>query len=251
MSHYKLVCHCITHYDRFEKDGVFMEKMDLNSPKKTVTPFSLLGGDMGENPFPYFSQMRETGAVIRVPNPMGGQAWLVTRMEEAVQVLKDHVRYTVDASTLNGNSKPVDPSEPSTFVNGKSMNFVDEPDHKRLRGLVSKAFTPRYMDSLRPRIQELADELLDQVQARGQMDLVKDYAYPLPINVISEMLGVPPVDREQIHAWSDSLARGLGAEKREPAVTENLRIHHSACGRQTPSSWRRFDQPVDCDRRRR
>ena len=103
------------------------------------------------------------------------------------------------------------------------MLFVDEPDHRRLRGLVSKAFTPRFMESLRPRVQEIADELLDRVQAQGQMDLVRDYAYPLPINVISEMLGVPQADRAQIQVWSAALARGLGLGRQEPGVAEHMR----------------------------
>jgi cytochrome P450 len=77
-----------------------------------------------------------------------------------------------------------------------------------LRGLVSKAFTPRYIEALRPKIQQIADELLDQVQAQGTMDLVRDYAYPLPINVISDMLGVPPTRREDIRQWSASMASG-------------------------------------------
>lgn len=103
------------------------------------------------------------------------------------------------------------------------MLSVDEPDHRRLRGLVSKAFTPRYMESLRPRVQQMADELLDRVQAQGEMDLVKDYAYPLPINVICDMLGVPQADRAQIHAWSGAIAHGLGLGRREPGVEEHLR----------------------------
>jgi cytochrome P450 len=88
------------------------------------------------------------------------------------------------------------------------MLSVDEPGHRRLRSLVSKAFTPRYIESLRPRIQEIADELLDEVQEQGQMDLVESYAFPLPINVISEMLGVPKADRPQIHIWSETIATG-------------------------------------------
>ena len=103
------------------------------------------------------------------------------------------------------------------------MNSVDEPDHRRLRTLVSKAFTPRYMESLRPRVQEIADELLDRVQAQGEMDLVKDYAYPLPINVICDMLGVPQADRAQIHIWSAAIAHGLGLGRQEPEVAEHLR----------------------------
>ncbi|WP_243633153.1 cytochrome P450 [Paenibacillus xerothermodurans] len=150
-------------------------------------------------------------------------------MEEAVQVLKDHAHFTVDPSSIEGSgdirgtlADNVDPAAPPTFFTGKSMLFVDDPDHRRLRGLLSKAFTPRYMASLRPRVQEMADELLDRVQSQGEMDVVKDYAYPLPINVISEMLGVPQEDRAQIHVWSGAIAHGLGLGRQEPGVAEHL-----------------------------
>ncbi|KAF4325998.1 hypothetical protein G195_000317 [Phytophthora kernoviae 00238/432] len=79
------------------------------------------------------------------------------------------------------------------------------------------------MESLRPRVQQIADELLDQVQAQGEMDLVKDYAYPLPIHVISDMLGVPKSDRPQIQNWSSAIAHGLGLGVRDPGVEEHLR----------------------------
>lgn len=96
---------------------------------------------------------------------------------------------------------------PSGFILQGSMITVDEPDHLRLRKLVSKGFTPRYIEGLRPRIESLANELLDKVQDKGEMDLIGDFAYPLPINVISEMMGVPEADRLQIREWSEVIAR--------------------------------------------
>ncbi|MBW7459669.1 cytochrome P450, partial [Paenibacillus sepulcri] len=208
-----------------------MNNSDQSVSKKAA--LSLFSGESDENPFSVFAQMRAMGPIISIPFPMGGtdrQAWMVTRMEEAAQILKDHARFTVDASTIDGHSDirqsigvNADPSAPPTFFTGKSMLSVDEPDHRRLRRLVSRVFTPRYMESLRPRVQEIADELLDRVQAQGEMDLVKDYAYPLPINVISDMLGVPEADREQIHAWSATIAHGLGLGRREPGVEEQMR----------------------------
>ena len=99
------------------------------------------------------------------------------------------------------------------FFGGRSMISVDEPDHRRLRSLVSRAFTPRYIESLRPRIQALAGgALLDRVQPQGAMNLVADFAYPLPINVISDMLGVPADERDQLRAWSEAIAGGAAGE---------------------------------------
>jgi cytochrome P450 len=91
----------------------------------------------------------------------------------------------------------------------RQILFLDPPDHTRLRGLVSKAFTPRVVESLRPRIQELVDDLLDRVQETGHINFVQDFAYPLPAIVIAEMLGVPPEDREMFIKWTGDFARLL------------------------------------------
>ncbi|WP_340017140.1 cytochrome P450 [Paenibacillus sp. FSL K6-1318] len=203
-----------------------------NNQTSEKAEFNLFSEENSKDPFAIFAQMRSKGSVVPIPNPMGGagQTWIVTRMDVAMEVLKDHSRFTVDMNSIDsGNdirknlSGELGSSEPQTFFTGKSMLFVDEPDHRRLRSLVSKAFTPRYMESLRPRVQEIADELIDQFEGKGEMDLVKDYAYPFPINVISEMLGIPLEDRPQIHVWSEAIAKGLGFGKQDPAVAQHLR----------------------------
>ncbi len=92
---------------------------------------------------------------------------------------------------------------------GLSMLDRDPPDHTRLRGLVSKAFTPRAVESLRPRIQQIVDELWSPTRPpKGQMDLIEEFAYPLPVRVICEMLGVPVEDHERFKAWGLDIARG-------------------------------------------
>lgn len=208
----------------------------VNTPDQTISEkavFSLFSGDDPEivaSPFVLLAKIRSTGAVRPIPFPLAGtdrKAWMITRMEEAVQVLKDHARFTVDPSSIGidglmGRNRSETTDTP-TFFTAKTMLTVDEPDHRRLRTLVSKAFTPRYIEGLRPRVQEIADELLDLVQAQGQMEIVKDYAYPLPINVISEMLGVPRADREQIRVWSEALATGMGVGVRNPESVAHMR----------------------------
>jgi cytochrome P450 len=94
-------------------------------------------------------------------------------------------------------------------LEGRSFLFLDPPDHTRLRGLVSKAFTPRVVELLRPRIQQIVDELLDAAAANERMEVIEALAYPLPVQVISEMLGVPSSDSEVFKAWSRVLAQGL------------------------------------------
>jgi len=92
---------------------------------------------------------------------------------------------------------------------GLSMLDRDPPDHTRLRSLVSKAFTPRVVEGLRPRIQQIVDGLIARAQAAGSMDLIEEFAYPIPVNVICEMMGVPVRDHERFKGWSLDIARGL------------------------------------------
>ncbi|MHB8670379.1 MAG: cytochrome P450 [Acidimicrobiales bacterium] len=91
----------------------------------------------------------------------------------------------------------------------RSFLFLDPPDHTRLRGLVSKAFTPRVVEKLRPRIVELVDGLLDAALERGSLEVIEEFAYPIPVVVICELLGVPASDHEKFKGWSRSLARAL------------------------------------------
>jgi cytochrome P450 len=86
------------------------------------------------------------------------------------------------------------------------MLFKDPPDHTRLRTLVNKAFTPRVVEKMRVRVQEIVDDLLDEAVPRGEMDVISDFAYPLPVRVIAEMLGVPPEDRDRFKGWSRGVA---------------------------------------------
>jgi cytochrome P450 len=111
---------------------------------------------------------------------------------------------------------PARPEE--TRYTRSNMLNRDPPDHTRLRRLVSKAFTPRMVEQLRPRVQAIAEALLDAVAARGEMDLIDDYAFPLPITVIAEMLGIPAADRDQFRDWSDVLLTAMPPLPMGPAA---------------------------------
>ncbi len=87
----------------------------------------------------------------------------------------------------------------------RNMLDLDPPDHTRLRGLVQKAFTPRLVEQLRPRVETLADDLLDRLRGRPRFDLIRDYALPIPTTIIAEMLGVPAGDRHKFHRWSKAI----------------------------------------------
>lgn len=152
-------------------------------------------GEILKDPFPLFIQLRTMAAVMPMPFPTNGtqKAWMVTRLEETFQVLKDSERFTVNYTTASGGvTSQYSQSESEDFASiGNSMLSVDGLDHRRLRGLVSKVFTPKYIQGLRPNIQQIADTLIDRVENQGTMEVITDFAFPLPINVISDMLGVP------------------------------------------------------------
>ena len=112
------------------------------------------------------------------------------------------------------------------------MLFRDPPDHTRLRALVNRAFTPRVIENLRSRIQQIVEQLLDRAQDAGAMDVIADLAYPLPVTVICDMLGVPPGDRDRIRQWSADVARSLDAIglPADPEIVERGRSARHALG---------------------
>jgi cytochrome P450 PksS len=158
------------------------------------------------NPYPFYARLRAEAPVYRITLPTREPAWLITRYDDVVAVLKDE-RFVKDtANALTPEQAARQPWFRKIFKSLKrNMLNQDSPDHTRLRALVSKAFTPRLVEQMRERIQRLSDDLLDAVQGRGRMDLIRDYALPLPTTIISDMLGVPSADRHQFHRWSNAL----------------------------------------------
>jgi pimeloyl-[acyl-carrier protein] synthase len=152
------------------------------------------------DPYPVYHRLRAEDPVHH--SPLG--FWVLTRYEDVVAALRDPrlAKEAIASFVAARFGAPVP-------AMGLSMLDRDPPDHTRLRGLVSKAFTPRVVEGLRPRIQEIVDGLLDGVEARGSMDLIEEFAYPIPVAVICEMLGVPIEDHERFRGWSLDIARGL------------------------------------------
>lgn len=161
------------------------------------------------NPYPAYAQLRSEEPVHRVALPDGRGMWLVTRYEDVLAVFKDerfvkNYRNALTEEQLAGLPPVPEALRPLTG----NMLDTDPPDHARLRALVQKAFTPRLIERMRPRVQAVADGLLDAVEERGVMDLIDDYAFPLPIIVIAELLGVPAEDRDKFREWSDVAVSG-------------------------------------------
>ena len=156
------------------------------------------------NPYPFYRRLREEDPVHA--SPLG--IWVLTRYDDAVAVLRDArfgregIAELAEARLGPGRTRP---------TNTRDMLFRDPPDHTRLRALVSRAFTPRVVEAMRPHIQEIVDGLLDRVEDARGMDIIEDLAYPLPVRVICEMMGVPTSDQEIFRRWSADIARSLDA----------------------------------------
>jgi cytochrome P450 PksS len=154
------------------------------------------------DPFPLYARLRESAPVQRAR--MGRiEGYLLTRYDDVLAALKDprlakNLRRIEGAAELS--RRPWLPG----FLRAMESNMLDQddPNHARLRALVHRVFTPARIERLRPRIGALANELLDRVQGRGELELIRDFALPLPLTVIGELLGVPPADRVRFQRLS-------------------------------------------------
>jgi cytochrome P450 len=149
--------------------------------------------------FDWYRTMRRQAPVA--PTQSGG--WQVFGYDEVQRVLQDY-------ATFSSERSDGDAEGPQNAL-GASIISLDPPRHHHLRSLVSKAFTPRAVDNLAPRIAALTDELLAPVLREGRMDVIGDLAYPLPVIVIAELLGIPPADRDRFKHWSDVIVGSAGS----------------------------------------
>src|SRR5271166_1120667 len=158
------------------------------------------------DPFPFYARLRDEAPVFPVAVPRMGRAWLVTRYDDVVGALKDErlLKNPREAMTPEQLRKTRTlPAMLSPLQTG--LLSTDGADHDRLRALVRHAFTARRIEQMRAQAQTLADELLDAAQRRGHMDLIADYALPIPLVLIGRILGVPEKDNPKFSAWSAAL----------------------------------------------
>ena len=166
--------------------------------------FNPMAPEFVADPYPTYHRLRAEDPVHQ--SPLG--FWVLTRYEDVVASLRDPRMVKEPIAAFVAARFGL--AAPPTGM-GLSMLDRDPPDHTRLRGLVSKAFTPRVIEQLRPHIQQIVDGLLDKVEGGPGMDLIEQFAYPLPVIVICEMLGVPVADHERFKGWGLDIARGLDA----------------------------------------
>ncbi|MFE1550973.1 cytochrome P450 [Streptomyces sp. NPDC058718] len=155
------------------------------------------GADFTANPYPYYAKLRDSGPVHEVRMPDGFQFWLVVGHEEGRAALAD--------PRLAKSPSVIGIRPPEEDVIGVHLLGADAPDHTRLRRLVAGVFTGRRVEALRPRIERLTQDLADAMEPAGRADLVESYAFPVPITVICELLGVPAEDRDTFRHWSNEL----------------------------------------------
>lgn len=177
--------------------------------------YDLYSQDFKANAYDTYAQLRAEDPVRLHAGLTGTPIWFVTGYDEAETVLRDHKRFVKSYyTTLPEQEREEARAANAMFrLTNQHMLNMDPPDHTRLRALVNKAFTTRRVNEMQPRIQTIADDLIDAVQDQGHMDLIDDFAFPLPITVIAEMLGVPTSDRDKFREWSNAFIT--------PAVTED------------------------------
>jgi cytochrome P450 len=180
------------------------------------------GEESIQDPHAFYALLREEGPVHEAMLPMGTRAWVVTRYPDARAALSD-ARLSKDverSSELMRQFRPTgeEPSDGGEMF--RHMLNMDAPDHTRLRKLVTKAFTARRIEGLRPRVQEISDALIANMVANadaGPMDLLDEFAFPLPITVISELIGVPDGARDDFRAWSNTMLQSGPREEAQAA----------------------------------
>ena len=179
------------------------------------------------DPYPFYARLRAEAPVWRTKLPDKRTAWLVTRYEDVAGVLKDE-RFAKDPLNAQDPEQRAERPWVPGFLKPLEQNMLDldDPDHRRLRSLVSKAFTPRLIERLRGRIEAICRELLDVMEREGRTELVRDYALPLPATVIAELLGIPAKDQRRFHRWSNrivSISSGRDVWRALPAALAFVR----------------------------
>ncbi|MEW2504014.1 cytochrome P450 [Amycolatopsis sp. NPDC047767] len=185
--------------------------------------FEIFDQDFKTDPFPWYRTLREAAPAHRVRMTLGANVWLVTGYELAKAVLADErfSKETVHAED-SWRELALVPEDPDALVN-RMLLMTDPPDHERLRRLVSRAFTSRSMVEMRPRIMEVADELVANFAGRGSADLIREFAFPLPARIICDLLGVPDDHRARFEEYLRLLCLAEPEDmERMPAVFADL-----------------------------
>lgn len=194
--------------------------MSIATNDDALSLANILRPEVRANPYPLYRALREL-------DPVHWDArmnfWTLTRYADVVAVLHDERFLKGQGLEAALNRLPEADRElarPVYHTFSQQMLYADPPYHTQLKSLVNKAFTPRRIEQMRPHIQEIADRLLDAVQDQGYMDVIADFAYPLPITVIMEMFGVPRAEQPSVKKWSDDFGAAMGIVRQTPEVMQ-------------------------------
>ena len=218
----------------------------MSATESEAVIFNPLQPGYTDDPFPHLAEMRRHDPVHA--SPIG--RWMLFGYDDVFRLLRDRDLSVDDRNITNPDQARVDMFAKAADGNleefeSTSILGIDPPDHTRLRRLVSSAFTPRTIERLRPRIQALVDETLERMAAKGTADVIADLAFPLPFDVISEMMGMPEADTAAVCAWSEALVKTL-----DPIITEEEVQASVQAGRAMDAhldeviSWKR-ENPAD------
>ena len=188
-------------------------------PEAPLSLYLLLRPEVLADPYPLYARLRSEDPVLWDPFL---HSWVVTRYDDVVRVLHD---FSAQRTPSPGQLAVMGLSDlgPIAQVMVQQMLFMDPPAHTRLRGLCSQAFTPRRVEALRQHIQDIANRLLDPLLSAGEMDLLADFAAPLPAIVTAELLGVSTSDHRQLKQWSSDFAEMLGNFQHNPDRVQKVR----------------------------
>jgi cytochrome P450 len=183
---------------------------------------ALTSADFIRDPYPLMKWMRHNDPV-HYSDAIGG--WVITRYDDVVLTMKDTATFSNEGRL--GRAMDYLPDEHKAKLTAfrdhyktKGLLHSDPPDHTRLRSLVQKAFSPRMVDQMRPRIQEIIDELLDKAEPNGGMEVIQELAFALPVTVLADIMGSPQSDRVLFQKWADDLLAFQGVNKPDLAVLE-------------------------------
>ena len=190
--------------------------------------------EIHENPYPYYAALR-TEDPVHWGMPFQASApgaWYISRYADVSRLLKDNSFVKNLSSVYSPEALPPVPDQMRFFaeMSRHALLLADPPDHTRLRKLVSQAFTPRVIANLRQPTETIAEELLDEAGAGGELDLIAEFAFPLTLRVIATMIGVPEEQRDLLWRWSRVLIRTLDLAPSLEVYVEADRVAHEAFG---------------------
>ena len=191
--------------------------------------FDLFSPEFKLDPFPTFARMRRDAPVYGHEAPNGTTIWYITRYDDVLAVLRDETNFCKDPRntgipTVSGSASRKTPMH--RLIN-ENMLFSDPPDHTRLRSLVSQAFTPQRIEQQSSFISDVTNDLIDRLQFAQEVDLINSFALPMPVFVISRLLGIPDEDRDDVALWSQAIispgSRNLNYSARKQRVQAFIR----------------------------